>query len=99
MASGLGDTESLQAAEDAMGHIVETCDFIDVLEEAAVLGTEVAIDLRDGGHFTDTVRDVVTEEGQDFATFKNHGRLALHSVANARRATPRVDSYEGKRGQ
>ena len=29
-----------------MGHIVETCDFVDVLEEAAVLGTEVAIDLR-----------------------------------------------------
>ena len=82
-----------------MGHIVETCDFVDVLEEAAVLGTEVAIDLRDGGHFTDTVRDVVTEGGQDFALFKKHGRLALHSVANARRAAPRVDSYQGKLGQ
>jgi hypothetical protein len=45
-----------------MGHIIETCDFVDVLEEAAVLGTEVAIDLRDGGHFTDTVRDVVVRQ-------------------------------------
>ena len=82
-----------------MGHIVESCDFLDVLEEAATLGTEVAIDLRDGGHFTDSVRDVVTEDGQDFALFKNHGRVALHAVSDARRAAPRVDSYEGKLGQ
>jgi hypothetical protein len=82
-----------------MGHIVETCDFLDVLEEAAVLRTEVLIDLRDGGHFTDTVREVTTEDGQDFVLFADHGRLALHAVSNARRAQPRVDSYEGKLGQ
>jgi Rho-binding antiterminator len=82
-----------------MGHIVEKCDFIDVLEEAAVLGTEVIIDLRDGEQFTDSVRQVITEDGQDFVLFKSHGRLAVHAVSDARRAAPRVDSYEGKRGQ
>jgi len=82
-----------------MGHIVEKCDFLDVLEEAAVLGTEVVVDLRDGGHFTDHVREVITEDGQDFALFKTHGRLGVHTMSDARRAAPRIDSYEGKLGQ
>ena len=82
-----------------MGHIVEKCDFLDVLEEAAVLGTEVLVDLRDGGHFKDGVREVITENGQDFALFKAHGRLPVHTLSAARRAAPRIDSYEGKLGQ
>ena len=82
-----------------MGHIIEKCDFLDVLEEAAVLGTEVVVDLRDGEHFTDAVRAVVTEDGQDFALFKNHGRLSVGSLSDARRAAPRIASYEGKLGQ
>ncbi|HET6147888.1 MAG TPA: hypothetical protein VFH68_10180 [Polyangia bacterium] len=82
-----------------MAHIVEKCDFLDVLEEAAVLGTQVVVDLRDGGHFTDNVREVITENGQDFALFKTHGRLAVDALSAARRAAPRIDSYEGKLGQ
>ena len=29
-----------------MGHVMERCDFLDVLEEAAVLGNEVLVDFR-----------------------------------------------------
>ncbi|HVR62135.1 MAG TPA: hypothetical protein VMU50_09560 [Polyangia bacterium] len=82
-----------------MGHQLQKCDFIDVLEESAVVGTEVVIDLRHGGQFTDVVRDVVTEEGQEFALFKMHGRLPVHSISDARRAHPREATYEGKLGQ
>lgn len=82
-----------------MGHQLERCDFIDVLEEAAVRGTEVVIDLRHGGQFTDAVRDVVTEDGQEFALFKQHGRLPVHAISDARRAHPREATYEGKLGQ
>jgi hypothetical protein len=89
----------IERGRDAMGHIVGSCDFLDVLEEAAVLGTQVLIDLRDGGQFTDAVREVITEDGQDLAAFKNHGRIAVHAMSNARRAAPRESSYEGKLGQ
>lgn len=82
-----------------MGHIVGPCDFLDVLEEAAVLGSAVVIDLRNGAQFTDTVRDVATEDGEDFAIFHDHGRLPLHAISDARRAQPRQDSYENKLGQ
>ncbi len=82
-----------------MGHTVNQCDFVDVLEESAVGGTEVLIDLRHGGQFTDVVRDVVTEGGQDFAVFRAHGRMAMHTISDARRAHPREPTYEGKLGQ
>jgi hypothetical protein len=82
-----------------MGHQIGACDFIDVLEESAVGGTEVRIDLRHGGQFTDVVRDVVTEDGEDFAVFKQHGRMPVHAISDARRAHPREYTYEGKLGQ
>lgn len=82
-----------------MGHLMEACDFLDVLEEAAVLKSAVSINLRHGGHFEDRVRDVVTEEGQDFAVFAAHGRVRLHDIASATRARPVEPSYSGKLGQ
>lgn len=82
-----------------MGHQVGTCDFIDVLEESAVGGTEVVIDLRHGHRFTDVVRDVVTEDGQDVAVFRSYGRVPIGDIADARRAQPREATYEGKLGQ
>ncbi|HET6281592.1 MAG TPA: hypothetical protein VFH73_11505 [Polyangia bacterium] len=82
-----------------MGHIVGACDFLDVLEESAVLRSAVLIELRNGAHFTDTVRDVVTEDGEDFALFHDHGRMPLHAISDARRAHPREATYEGKLGQ
>jgi hypothetical protein len=89
----------LPAKRMQMGHLIDQCDFVDVLEESAVLGIEVLIDLRHGGQFTDAVRDVVTEDGQEFAIFRDHGRLPLHAISDARRAHPRDPTYEGKLGQ
>jgi hypothetical protein len=81
-----------------MGHVMERCDFLDVLEEAAVLGNEVLVDLRNGGQFMDSVREVITEAGEDFAIFENHGRMPLRTIALCRRAHARESSYDAKLG-
>ena len=82
-----------------MGHLVEACDFLDVLEESAVLKSPVIVELRHGERFTDHVRDVITEEGQDFAVFANHDRIPLHAIADVIRAHPPESTYAGKLGQ
>ena len=82
-----------------MGHQVDRCDFLDVFEEAAVQKSAVLIQLTDGRHLTDRVRDVVTEDGEDFAVLESYGRLPLQAVSNAQRAEVREATYEGKLGQ
>jgi Rho-binding antiterminator len=82
-----------------MGHVVGPCDFLDVLEESVVFGSAVVVELRNGAHFTDTVRDVATYDGEDLATFHDHGRMPLHAISDARRAHPREATYHGKLGQ
>lgn len=81
-----------------MAHLIEQCDFLDVLEESVLLKSAVSIELRGGGRFVDRVRDVVTEEGQDFALFVDHGRIPVRSISSAARAAPPVASYDGKLG-
>ncbi len=61
------------------------CDFIDVLEESVVIPQPVMVVLRDGETFIDRVRDVVTQSGEDFVQFQDHGRMALARIV---RATP-----------
>jgi Rho-binding antiterminator len=68
-----------------MGHQLGSCDFVDVLEEAVLRRSTISVDLRDGRHFSDRVRDVVTEDGADFAVFANHGTIALRDIALAGR--------------
>lgn len=82
-----------------MGHRVDRCDFLDVFEEAAVKKSAVTVELRDGKRLTDHVRDVVTEDGEDFAVLDAHGRIPLHAVSYAEPAEVRPASYEGKLGQ
>jgi transcriptional antiterminator Rof (Rho-off) len=82
-----------------MSHLMEPCDFLDVLEEAAVLKSAVSVELRHGKHFEDHVRDVVTEEGQNFAIFANHGRVSVRDISSARRARIVESTYAGKLGQ
>ena len=69
-----------------MGHIMDSCDFIDVLEEAVTTKRPVNIELKGGRSFTDHVRDVVTEAGADYVDFRDHGRLALADIRSAARA-------------
>jgi hypothetical protein len=59
---------------------VGQCSFIDVLEEAVLRKSPVAVVLRDGTTFIDRVTDVVTENGSDFAVFERHARIATSQI-------------------
>ncbi|HVX94146.1 MAG TPA: hypothetical protein VHK47_04465 [Polyangia bacterium] len=63
-----------------MSHQIERCDFIDMLEEAAKMHRPVAVTLVGQTRFADDVRDVVTEDGEDYAEFRDHGRVALTDI-------------------
>jgi hypothetical protein len=71
-----------------MGHQVDRCDFIDLLEESAVTGLPVSVRLKNGTHFVDRVRDVITENGEDFAAFREHGRMPVSEIRDCTRAEP-----------
>jgi hypothetical protein len=63
-----------------MSHQVERCDFIDMFEEAVKLHRPVAVTLVGETRFADDVRDVVTEDGEDYVEFRDHGRVALSDI-------------------
>ncbi|MBX5482728.1 MAG: hypothetical protein IRZ16_12945 [Myxococcaceae bacterium] len=62
------------------------CDFLDVLEEAALYGTEVSVRLRTGERFVDVVLDVVTEGGENHVVFRGAGRRRVAEVEGVTRA-------------
>jgi transcriptional antiterminator Rof (Rho-off) len=67
---------------------VGRCDFLDVLEEAVLRRTPVAVTLRDGTAFRDVVVDVVTRDGVDRAVFRDRGEVPVPEIAAATRAEP-----------
>jgi Rho-binding antiterminator len=69
-----------------MGHIIDSCDVLDILEESVTLGRPVAIQMQGGRSFTDQVKDVVTEAGADYVDFRDHGRVAVADIRSAARA-------------
>jgi hypothetical protein len=79
-----------------MTHNVERCDFIDMLEESAKMHRPVAVTLRGDTHFSDDVRDVVTEDGEDYALFRAHGRVAVTDILDCVWTSPREESYDSK---
>jgi Rho-binding antiterminator len=79
-----------------MGHRVGRCEFLDVLEESAVTHRAVAVELVDGTRFTDDVKDVVTENGEDYAVFQQHDRVPVSDIADCNRAEPDAQTYSGK---
>lgn len=70
---------------------VGRCDFLDVLEEAAVRKQPVTARLKAGEEFTDTVMDVVTENHKDYAVFKAKGRIPVLDIASCTRAKTTAD--------
>jgi Rho-binding antiterminator len=76
-----------------MAHRVGRCDFLDVLEESATIRTPVAVELVEGLRFTDVVRDVSTRDGEDYATFRDHGEVAVSDIRSANRAVPLETGY------
>jgi hypothetical protein len=81
-----------------MSHQVDRCDFIDMLEESATLHRPVEVTLRGDRRFADSVREVVTESGEDFAVFRDHGRVNVREILDCVWTGPRpgADSYAGK---
>jgi Rho-binding antiterminator len=77
---------------------MDRCDFIDILEESAVTGRPVSVELKDGRHFVDQVRDVITDAGEDWADFRDHQRVPVSSIGRCGRAEPREPTYAGKLG-
>jgi hypothetical protein len=79
-----------------MGHLIDRCDFIDVLEESVTTGGAVTVELIGGTRFTDRVRDVTTQDGTDYAEFRNHATVAVDDILSCTRAQPLETSYAGK---
>lgn len=74
------------------------CEFLDVLEEAAKIKTPVTVELRGGDSFTDSVQDVVTESGEDYAQFERRGRVPVSQISRCE-PSPRIHdapSYDDK---
>ena len=64
------------------------CDFLDVLEEAVLTKQPVIVKMRNGDVFTDTVRDVVTKDGEDWAVFEEHDRVAVSDIHGCSKTEP-----------
>ncbi len=79
-----------------MSHIVERCDFLDVLEESARLHRQVQVQLKDGRRFVDQARDVVTADDGEWAIFRSHDRVLVDDIAFCGPAEPPEPSYRGK---
>ena len=79
-----------------MSHIVERCDIIDVLEESVRMHRAVDVTLKDGRHFVDEARDVVTEDEGEWAVFRAHDRVLVDDISSCGPAAPPEASYRGK---
>ena len=79
-----------------MGHLIDRCDFIDMLEESVTTGGKVAVSLHDGQQFVDQVNDVITQEGQDWAVFQEHDWVKVNDIDDCARAEPREPTYDYK---
>lgn len=67
---------------------IGSCDFLDVLEEAALVKRPIAVKLKSGETFISEVTDVVTADGVDWVEFATHERVAARDILAATRAEP-----------
>ena len=79
-----------------MGHIIDRCDVIDVLEESARLHRRVRVTLKHGQHFVDETRAVETTPDGEWAVFRDHDRILVDDIASAGPAEPPESTYRGK---
>lgn len=70
-------------------HAIGHCDILDVLEEAAIFRKCVQIDLHERTGFTARVRDVYTENGEDYVIFEDHDRMPVSDISGCRTADDR----------
>lgn len=80
-----------------MGHLMDRCDVIDVLESSVKLRAAITVELRDGGKFVDQAKDVVTEpDGPEWVQFRDHDRIIVDDIVFAAPVEPRSSSYDAK---
>jgi hypothetical protein len=69
-----------------MAHLIDRCDILDLLEESVTTGRAVRVEVEGKKEFVDRVRDVITANGEDFAEFRDHGRLPVSEIRRCARA-------------
>jgi hypothetical protein len=79
-----------------MGHLLDRCSILDILEEAVVTRRAVAVELRSNKRFVDEVRDVVTKDGEETAIFRTHEPIPVTDIHYVARAEPIEPTYDGK---
>ncbi|HEY0708978.1 MAG TPA: hypothetical protein VGG33_19375 [Polyangia bacterium] len=79
-----------------MAHVIDRCDIIDMLEESATTGRLVVVQTSGGRRFTDRVRDVTTEAGEDWVDFRDNQRLSVSDILDCTPAQPNEPTYAGK---
>ena len=79
-----------------MGHLLDRCDVIDVLEGSVTLRRPVAGVLKGGRRFVDQPRDVVTADSQEWVQFRDHEQVAVADIAFCAPAEVPEPSYSGK---
>jgi transcriptional antiterminator Rof (Rho-off) len=79
-----------------MGHLMDRCDVIDVLEESVTLHRPVAVELKGGKQFVDQASDVVTDDHQEWVRFHQHEQIAVDDIKFCAPASPPEASYRGK---
>ena len=79
-----------------MGHILDRCDILDVLEESARMRRTIIVELKGGHRFVDEVRDVVSDEHGEWADFRAHDRAAVSEISFCGPAEAPEPSYRGK---
>jgi len=80
-----------------MGHLIDRCDVIDILESSVKLRQAVTVELKNGGKFVDRAKDVVTEpDGPEWVQFHDHDRVIVDDIAFCAPVEPRSSSYDTK---
>jgi hypothetical protein len=95
MPQGPGDERSSTQLV-LMGHLLDRCDLLDVLEESARLNRSIVVELKGGGRFVDQTREVVAERDEDWAVFRAHDRVPVSDIAFCGPADAPEPSYRGK---
>jgi Rho-binding antiterminator len=79
-----------------MGHLLDRCDVLDLLEESARLKRSVIVELKGGRRFVDQTREVVSEADEEWAVFRAHDRVPVSDIAFCGPADVPEPSYRGK---
>ncbi len=74
-----------------MGHVLDRCDLLDVLEQSARLNRPLIVELEGGERFVDETREVLSEEDDDWAVFRAHDRIPVSDIAFCRPAAARAE--------